>query len=182
MSNYHQHGFGILEAIVASGIIAMVAGGAVMLNSQVIRNTSLLADRLVAFEWAQEGIEIVRQIRDSNLIDGRPETDWKCFNPDINPLPSSTSFDCGFNDTTLNTSKIYHPEPSANKTRWVLKEGQETNQFAAVNGYTREIRVLATTPNDPEKRLIAVTVRFSFGVRAETVTLSTIVSNWRRET
>lgn len=178
----NQRGFGIIEVLVAAGIIALVGGGVVTLNNSVLRNTALLADRLVAFEWAQEGIEVTRQIRDSNLIDEDPATDWKCFNPGISPPPAAANnFDCGFNDPLLTAGRTYRLDLSTDQSRWVLIEGSETSQFPA-NQLTREIRVLPTTPADPQKRLIKVTVKFSFGSRAEQVTLSTIVSNWGRET
>jgi len=183
----NSYGFGIIEVLVAAGIIAMVGGGVVMLNSSVLRNTALLADRLVAFEWAQEGIEVARQIRDSNLIDNHSETDWKCFNPGVTPPPSATNdFDCGFNNPTTSSYRLDLSTNSAFTTfqsRWVLVAGSETSQFPG-NQLTREIRVLPApaTPNDPQKRLIEVTVKFSFGSRTEQVKLSTIVSNWGRET
>ncbi|MBI3261442.1 hypothetical protein HYZ64_03685 [Candidatus Berkelbacteria bacterium] len=183
-----SYGFGIIEVLVAASIIALVGGGVVMLNSSVLRNTALIADRLIAFEWAQEGIEVARQIRDSNLIDNRPETDWKCFNPGIIPPPSAANtFDCGFNDPLVTASRSYRLDfttDQSHQSRWVLVEGSETSQFPG-NQMTREIRVLPilpTTPANLQKRLIKVTVKFSFGSREERVTLSTIVSNWGRET
>ncbi len=182
MQSRSKRGFGIIEVLVAAGIIALVGGGVVTLNSSVLRNTALLADRLTAFEWAQEGIEVARQIRDSNLIDNRPETDWKCFNPGVIPAPSATNdFNCGFNDPSATASRIYRLGFTTDQSRWVLVEGSETSQFPG-NQLTREISVLPTTPADPQKRLIKVTVKFSFGSRQERVTLSTIVSNWGRET
>lgn len=172
--------FGLIEALIAGGILTLVASGAVVLNAQVVRNTALLADRLVAFEWAQEGLEIVRQIRDSNLIDGNPETDWQCFNPDGVNIPG-----CG-----IILNQPYHTELTTNARRWKLVSGAQTNPFEPRNLYTREIRILSTNPTnpgtltgaDPEKRLVRVTVSFQFGGRTEQVTLATIISNWKRET
>ncbi|MBI3495189.1 hypothetical protein HY065_01020 [Candidatus Berkelbacteria bacterium] len=183
-----KRGFGLIEAVFATGILAMIAAGAVVLNTQALRHTAVLADRLTAFEWAQEGVEVVRQIRDTNLIDGRPETDWKCFDPDAGPS-STNQYDCGF--TTVVPSNIYRLDTTADG-RWKLTltpagDPALNSKFTPANypadGYfTREIRILDTTPADPEKRLVQVTVSFKVGVRPERVKLSTILTNWRRET
>lgn len=179
-----KRGFGLIEAVFATGILAMIATGAVVLNTQALRNTAVLADRLTAFEWAQEGVEVVRQIRDTNLIDGHPETDWKCFDPD--QAPSAPSYDCGFN--TINENNIYHLETTVDGSRWKLVvsppgDSSLSNKFAPAGYFTREIHIGKTSPDDPEKRLVQVKVSFKVGVgRTETITLSTILTNWRKET
>ncbi|MBI2636905.1 MAG: hypothetical protein HYW81_01805, partial [Parcubacteria group bacterium] len=64
----HQQGQGLLETIVALGII--VSGVVGMLNLTISNQTATedSSERLVATNLAREGVEVVRNIRDSNWL------------------------------------------------------------------------------------------------------------------
>lgn len=71
--NSYQFGFTLIETLVAIGII--VVG---LVSALTLINTSLfyvfnISDRLIAANLAAEGIEIVRNIRDDNWLQG---TQW----------------------------------------------------------------------------------------------------------
>lgn len=63
-----QKGFTLVEVLAASFIIIMGAGGALALIQQSISFTSNAALQLEASYLVQEGMEIVRNIRDTNLL------------------------------------------------------------------------------------------------------------------
>ncbi|MCH8244688.1 prepilin-type N-terminal cleavage/methylation domain-containing protein [Patescibacteria group bacterium] len=63
-----QKGFTLIEVLAASFIIIMGVGGAMALIQQSISFTSNAALQLEASYLAQEGMEIVRNIRDTNLL------------------------------------------------------------------------------------------------------------------
>lgn len=63
--------FSLLDVIFAIGIILVGLIGVVMLLRFVILAGRLSNDRFVATNLAQEGIEIVRAIRDSNWVAGQ---------------------------------------------------------------------------------------------------------------
>ena len=69
-------GFGLLEALVASAILVMFAAGVVVLGNISLRNTVINKHKLQASYLAQDAIEIVRNVRDSNWVDGNPDTIW----------------------------------------------------------------------------------------------------------
>lgn len=69
-----QRGFGLLEVVLASGILAMVVGAAVGLVRSSLRRTTIGLERSVAMNLAQEPIEQLRSVRDSVYIDGAPNT------------------------------------------------------------------------------------------------------------
>lgn len=71
-----QSGFGILEVLIASSIIAMVAAAALVLGNYILRSAIINKHRLQATHLAADAIEIVRNIRDTNWIDGDPKTVW----------------------------------------------------------------------------------------------------------
>ncbi|MDA1337709.1 MAG: prepilin-type N-terminal cleavage/methylation domain-containing protein [bacterium] len=63
-----QRGFTLVEVLVSIFIITVGAGGAFSLVQQTLNFTTNAALQLEASYLAQEGMEIVRNIRDANLL------------------------------------------------------------------------------------------------------------------
>ncbi|MFA7244432.1 MAG: hypothetical protein WC080_04045 [Patescibacteria group bacterium] len=72
-------GFGLLEVLLAGVIIITMLGALVVLGKTVLNNLSLTKQRAQATFLAQQGIEMLRQIRDTNYIDNDPSTKWNSF-------------------------------------------------------------------------------------------------------
>ncbi len=77
---FNEKGFTLLEVIIAVFIISVGVGGVAKLMPSLIAGASLNQSRLTAAYLAQEGMEIVRNIRDTNwleahYIDGSIEWD-----------------------------------------------------------------------------------------------------------
>src|SRR4030043_1079800 len=68
-------GFTVLEVIIAIFVISIGVLAVVRVMPSIISGSSLNNDRLTAAYLAQEGIEIVRNIRDSNRIQGDDDDD-----------------------------------------------------------------------------------------------------------
>jgi len=64
-------GFTLLEVIVAIFILTIGIGGSFSLIQQTISTASIIQSRLIAAYLGQEGIEIVRNIRDNNWLEQR---------------------------------------------------------------------------------------------------------------
>lgn len=69
-------GFGLLEAVIASGVIVVLSSVAVGVSHVVITNSNDFDAKIVASDLAQSGIEAAYTIRDKNLNDGDPDTAW----------------------------------------------------------------------------------------------------------
>lgn len=67
--------FTIIELMVATFIIVVGLGGAMNLILQIFSNFQIPKAKLVATYLVQEGIEIVRNIRDTNWIENSPNWD-----------------------------------------------------------------------------------------------------------
>lgn len=65
-----QHGFGLLEVLISASILALIAGATVGLASSSLNTALLGANRTAASQLAQEGVELVRQMRDTTYLDG----------------------------------------------------------------------------------------------------------------
>lgn len=99
MLNNQKKGFTLLEGILAIFIITLGVGGAYALISQTISFGGLSSQKLIATYLAQEGIEIVRNIRDTNWLEGENwknglgPGDWEGdYNMTQNLLPSANRF------------------------------------------------------------------------------------------
>jgi len=96
-----KKGFTILEVIVAIFVIITGIVGVMALVTQTIGSVSVSSQKLTAAYLVQEGVEIVRNIRDTNWLegmnwdDGLGVGDWEGdYSDDDLTLCSSTPFDC----------------------------------------------------------------------------------------
>ena len=65
-----SNGFSVMEVIVAIGIVAIVSAAAFSLLAASLRVNRNIRNALVASSLAEEGMELVRSIRDSNWVTG----------------------------------------------------------------------------------------------------------------
>jgi len=68
-------GFTLIELIISVFIITIALSGAFGILQRIITSTYLSSSKLIASYLAQEGIEIVRNIRDTNWL--KEAADWK---------------------------------------------------------------------------------------------------------
>lgn len=69
-------GFTLLETIVAVGVLAIGIVASLTLVSKSVQTVRMSQNRLIASYLAQEGVELVRNIRDGNWNNGDPWDDW----------------------------------------------------------------------------------------------------------
>lgn len=73
----NKKGFTMIEVLAAIYVITVGVMGIFSLVQQIISFTDISSSRLTAIYLAQEGIEIVRNIRDGNWLEGRiVEVSW----------------------------------------------------------------------------------------------------------
>lgn len=68
--------FGLLEVLLSGVIIIIILSALMVVARNAVDNSVLLQQRAQATYLAQEGIELVRQVRDTNYIDGKETTTW----------------------------------------------------------------------------------------------------------
>lgn len=69
-----KNSFTVLEVILAITVLTIAVGGSFILISQTIGSVSVIQSRLTASYLVQEGLEIIRNIRDSNWLN--PDKVW----------------------------------------------------------------------------------------------------------
>ncbi len=65
-----RRAFTLIETLVAIAILLIAVVGPISLIGNAIHNLYYAKDEMIAIHLAQEGIEVVRQVRDSNMLDG----------------------------------------------------------------------------------------------------------------
>lgn len=95
-------GFGLLETVIASGILTLVVGASLTLTNAVVRNSTINAQRIIMDALAQEGVERAINIYKTNLIDEKSATTWGYG------LGSPTNNETGFGQcTTVECNGLY---------------------------------------------------------------------------
>ncbi len=67
----NKKGFTLIEVITILFVISLGMIGVLSLIVQNIQSQSLNKDTLIAYQLAQEGVELIRQVRDTNWREGR---------------------------------------------------------------------------------------------------------------
>ena len=82
----NSKGFTLIEALVSLVILTVALGPALVLSSNISSTASVIQNNLIAANLAQEGVEVIRALRDASwynglsfdtgLADGIYRTDW----------------------------------------------------------------------------------------------------------
>ena len=174
-----KKGFGLMEVLLSAVIIIIILSALVTIGRAAVNNNESLAERAQAIYLAQEGLEMVRQIRDTNWIDGSNETKW----------------DTLVGTSVANSGLKYKPTYSVD--RFILSAESSGEEIATgLSGqqviFNRKITISPSAdiddllPNvsggaDLSDYALEVkaTVTWTFSGRNKSVELSEILTNWR---
>lgn len=197
-SNRKLKGFGIVEVLIASTVIVIILFALTSAGKNALAGSTGTQQRAQALNLAQEGVELVRQIRDTNWIDGNNATDWDTMYLSSGALASVRTFNSVLNTYNYNkcTSSSpcslslfsYDPANTALK-RYVLAPsgGSSGGEIITLNNwkFVRNVKVEATHSNllpgivagQKEANSMKVTVTVQYG--SKSVSVSEILTNWR---
>jgi prepilin-type N-terminal cleavage/methylation domain-containing protein len=123
-----KKGFTLIEVVIAITIFTVAVGGSFVLVKQSLEAVSRAHSKAIAFYLAQEGIELVRELRDSNWLAQRigQEISWK------NGLAQG-EWEMGYNESVLKPYGIgsylylgangfyFYPNPVTTETQTMFK-------------------------------------------------------------
>lgn len=189
-----KKGFGILEVLVSAVIVITILAALVLIGRAALANSINVQEKAQAIYLAQEGIEQVRQIRDTNWIDKNNATQFddlvwdgnKIVEPTNNTdyVIDSVSIDATKQRMLLvalqqNSATVSLKDSKNNAT----KEFQRTIKINYLNYPPANALLPGTGSNDVQKATEAyrVTVFVSWNANGMTksVTASEILTNWR---
>ncbi len=113
-------GFTLIETLVAISILAIVIAGSMAAIQVTLKSTVYAKDAVTAKFLAEEGIESIRNMRDTNIINGLP---WMSGIADPDVSDGSAGSPCG--DISAETSSSYCYIDSINNTVPMVCTGQD---------------------------------------------------------
>lgn len=178
MHDMEQRGFTLVETLVAITIIAVAIIGPLYAVQQALNASRVARDVLVASSLAQEGIEYVRGVRDSNYVTnfvspgarnwlsaldgtaGGTATYANCIAADCVVDPTQSTISSTIAPLYLSSAGLYNQQGSGTQTKFTRRV-----RLAAVSGSTTEI-------------LVTVTVTWTMLGQAQSVTITDRLHNW----
>lgn len=166
--NTTARGFTLIETFVAITILVTAIAGPLTLASKGLTSSLIARDQLTASFLAQEGIEYVRQKRDTNQLQGNPT--W------LHGLDNCIGQDCTI-DVVLDS------QPEACVGGCEALRYDETSGFYGydplddVTVYTRTLRI-TLLPSGFEAQ-IRSTVSWQSGIFTRQVVLSEVITDWQ---
>jgi prepilin-type N-terminal cleavage/methylation domain-containing protein len=133
---FFQKGFSLLEVMVAIFILIMGLSSVLVLTTKSISGASRSTSRLIAANLAQEGIEVVKNIRDYNFNGSDPDGVWTAWHAtgysNGCTLIAANQYNCSvqYNSTTFgidyNAYLRFQPEGSNPYGRYSYTSGTDT--------------------------------------------------------
>lgn len=164
-----EKGFTVIEVLAAMFFIIVGAGGALALIVQTTSVSEIAVSRLTASYLAQEGIEVVRNMRDTNFIGihkGRGG-DWKGGRGNSGRLLGcEQGCEVDYNDIT----------PSPNQNRFLMiSDGLYQYDTGEPTPFVRKITITSPASNQLD---VVSEITWSERGRTHTMTASTKFFDW----
>ena len=162
-------GFTILEVMTAIFILTVGVGAALSLMNQTLATGSVIEQRLIASYLAQEGIEIVRNIRDSTWLEKRSGIviSW-------NNYLGIGEWEADYDSLSLTA---YTDTPLYIQTNGFYGYGVVDAQTI----FKRKITIAEVVPPDPNKRKVIVDVIWEERGRTHFFTTLEHITNWHEQ-
>jgi len=177
----YKKGFTLIEALVAIFILTVSVTGLLGVVSQSVFNSNYTKNKAIAIGLAQEGVELVRNIQDTNLLqagDGQ-YTDFDAFNQSVFSFCGATGGACTISsddNLTITGCPIVGQQPECGNL-YLSPDGHYSNDSIGNNitPFTRSISIVPTGPNSGRA---TVTVSWDQGSLTRSVVYETELFMW----
>lgn len=150
-----KSGFTIIETLVAIFILLITTTGPLTFAQNSLRASFLARDQITAFFLAQESIEVLKNIRDTNQLSG--EGDWLEGFGACKPGTTGDTVSCDIDASFASPIPCENPPQDRKKCSAPLRYDENTGIFSfsgnnPFSKYTRTVHV--TMINDSELQII----------------------------
>ena len=159
-----------MEVLVAIFLITVGVLGAMTVVNQTTTFTQVTSSRLVAAYLAQEGIEIVRNIRDGNWLENRDvTTSWK-------EGLTACSAGCEIDYNNFNNPGAEDPSLQSYNGGQFLRIDPTSGFYNYTSGDETKFKRKITITEDSDKLKVSVTVYWD----SHEITVEEYLYNWRK--
>lgn len=145
-------GFTLVETILAISVVSVAIATAAQLTQSSLKMGRASMNQYIAFHLAEEGLEIVRNLRDSNWLQNKS---WRS----------------GLDDATYVLAK----NMSGDGAPWVLKSVANIDDVPEANGFARIIEI-----STAEAMRVKSHVVYHDGAKEKSVELSAEFTDWKK--
>lgn len=181
-----NNGFTLVEALVAVSIFTVSVLSLMVVLSDSVANTAYAKKKIIATYLAQEGIEYIRNVRDTYVLYQSSSSDgWNDFKVKLSPCDTELLSVCYFDDQNLNFTSQIKPITTIdvfacanNDCPYLLYDeglGRYNYATGSITDLVRKIRI--TNTNNDEMRVVS-TVSWTQGSGTYEITLSANLFNW----
>lgn len=177
--------FTLVETLIAISIFTLSILALMSVLSQGISDTNYAKKKIIAAYLAQEGIEYIRNIRDTYVLySASGPIGWTSFNSKMIGASCDQLNGCYFDDQNLNYSDQTQPiidtplticGPSCIPLLYDSTSGKYGYASGTDSGFTRKIRVSIISPDETK---VFSTVSWTQGSGAYQITFSESLFNW----
>ena len=157
-----QKGFTLIETLVAIAILLIAVVGPISLIGDALHKLYYAKDQMIAINLAQEGIEVVRQRRDSDMLG--------TVGADIFSLPNPIYYTVDASSASLNISTAGQKPVYINGDFYAQSGGTATQ-------FTRLITITSVGSGTTERKVTS-TVEWKTGGQTGTITVSEYLFKW----
>ena|SRR3989338_3788048 len=190
--SFCRRGFTLIETLVAISIFTTSLLGIMSVLASSISSTTYAKQKMVASYLAQEGIEFVRNMRDTYVLydSTNTQTGWNAFNAKLTSAGATCQTGCYFNNGNTNyanhTQATYKSNlsliscSSASCTNGALLYDSSTGKYGFASGtssgFTRKVQTsVAGGGNETD---VTSTVTWKQGTASYSITFSEALFNW----
>lgn len=177
----HKAGFTFIETMIAIAVLLIAIVAPMSLAHQGVQAARLAQDEIVAFYLAQEGIEVVRNMRDENKLVGTTQL-ADALVPCIVDPNNPADLGCYIDATVISGGTFDVTACSAGGCPPIKKDDEkysyETVGSFVDTKYTREIRTWYVADPDTKEAKVEVIVTWPFLSGTRTYTLQENLLDW----
>jgi prepilin-type N-terminal cleavage/methylation domain-containing protein len=182
-SRKNSKGFTLVETLVAVSIFSVSILGLFAILTQGTANTAYAKKKITASYLAQEGIEYIRNLRDTNMLYSGSILGWTFFQAKVNGVRCDLPEGCYFDDRNVSFTDSSQPmrdldmircNPACAELRYDVATWKFGYASGVNSGFTRKINV-NFLGNEAE---VTSTVSWTHSGRTYSLAFSENLFNW----